>query len=294
MGTLLKTHTENDIQKKKSKLWPIALGILISLAIGAFTVNMFYKTTVNILIMGIDGARTDTMIFASVNTQTNNIKTISIPRDTYFPTEGKNGLGQKKINAIYGFKEGGGAKGVKNAVERLLGVRIHHTILVDYEAVKSMVDVIGGVEVDVPFKMQYKDTYATPPLFIDLEPGLQVLKGDDAIGYLRFRKSSDGKIREGDVQRIERQKDFVKNAFEQAKSPLLPYYVLRGYHSIETDLPLTKAVAMSLALVGFDAEHFESATLPMAKTGSGSDGLSYFFHDDASTKALLTQWGLIQ
>ncbi len=113
-------------------------------------------------------------------------------------------LGQKKLNAVYGFKDGGGNEGVRQAVEEILGIDIPYVIAVDYDAVKAVVDLVDGVEVDVPFAMNYDDPYADPPLHIHLDAGVQTLTGDDAIGFIRFRKSNDGRISDGDVGRIER------------------------------------------------------------------------------------------
>ena len=44
------------------------------------------------------------------------------------------------------------------------------------------------LKVDIPFRMKYQDPYAEPPLDIDIQPGEQVLTGDDAEAYLKFRK----------------------------------------------------------------------------------------------------------
>lgn len=289
MGTMI--LDEKVKVKKKSTKRNVLLFVFIAVALLA-SVYFLYNKQVNIIIMGIDGARTDTMILASVNTQNKTVKTLSIPRDTYYPTEGRNGLGQKKINAVYGFKDIGGPEGVKRTVSKLLGIKIDYYVLVDYDAVKKMVDTMGGIPVDVPFKMQYSDPYAKPPLVINIESGPQVLKGEDAIGYLRFRQSSDGKIREGDVQRIARQQAFLESAFEKAKSPKLPYYVFTGLNAVETDMPLMQTTLIGIAMIGTNSEKFEATTLPMQSTGRGSDGLSYFFHHSEETHQLMKTWGL--
>ena len=283
-------QTESPKIKKKNK-WLGRLGFFIAFfIIGGVVISLFYKDNINVLVVGIDGRRTDTMILINVDTQENTVHAVSIPRDTYFPTEGKNYLGQKKINAIYGFKEGGGPDGVVNAVERLMDIEIDHFVLVNYDGIAAIVDLIGGVEIEVPFRMQYDDIYATPPLHIDFQPGLQTIDGQDAMPYLRFRKSNDGSISEGDVQRIVRQQDFIKTAAKKVISLKLPYLVYKGLDYVETDMPALKGALIATSLIGMSPDNIDTLTLPMASIGRGDDGLSYFFHDEAASKALLDNW----
>ena len=262
----------------------VTVSVLLALLVLA---SAFYDTRVNVLVMGVEGTRTDTMLFVSVSTKTNRVDVISIPRDTYYPTEGKNKLGQKKLNAVYGFKEIGGPEGVASAVSNILGVRIDHTVVVDYDAVKNVVDALGGVEVDVPFDMKYDDPYATPPLHIDFKAGVQTITGDNAIGYLRFRKSNDGKIREGDVQRIVRQQDFIIAAAKKAMSFKLPFVVTTAVNSVETDLSIPNSLFLALNAIGVNSDTIHTYTLPVKTIGTGSDGLSYFYHDPSETTILM-------
>jgi len=269
----------------KKKLLTLLSVILIALL--AFSI--VYPARINILVLGIEGTRTDTMILFSLDLKDNEIDAISIPRDTYFPTDGHNGLGQKKLNALYGFKENGGSKGVTAAIESILTISIDYCVTVDYEAVKALTNLIGGVEVDVPFDMSYDDPYANPPLHIDIKKGVQTLYGDDVIGYLRFRKSNDGSIREGDVQRIERQQTFLKSAVSSAISPKLPHLILKGLSYVESDLPSLRGISYAIAILGINENQIYFHTLPENYTGKGEDGLSYFFYDQAKTSTLVNQ-----
>ena len=282
-----------DSPKKTSpvkKGFTVIAFVLLFFLIGGILINLFYDTRVNIVVMGIDGRRTDTLIFVSVENKDNTLRAGSIPRDTYFPTEGKTYLGQSKINAVYGFKDVGGPEGVVKAVEKLMGTKVDHYVLVNYDGIEAIVDLIGGVEIDVPFRMKYDDIYATPPLHIDFEPGLQIISGKDAMPYLRFRKSNDGSISQGDVQRITRQQDFIMSAAKQAISLKLPYTVYKALDYVESDLPAIKAALIGTAILGVTPNDVDIITLPMTSIGRGADGLSYFFHDDEATKALLSNW----
>ncbi len=274
----------------KNKPIKIIAYLLIVLLLGAVGYSYFYKDQINVVLMGIEGKRTDTLLFVTLDTKDNTAKILSIPRDTYNPTEGKNGLGQKKINAVYGFKEIGGPEGVADSVENLLGVTVDHFIEVDYDAVAAIVELIGGVEVDVPYRMKYDDIYATPPLHIDFEPGVQVITGNEAMAYLRFRKSNDGKINGGDVMRIERQQDFLKNAAKKLVTPKLPYIAYKAMEYVETDISAFNGSLLAVAMLGINADKVEIATLPESYVGKGNDGLSYFFHDSEATKLLMDEW----
>lgn len=264
------------------------LPIIIILSLAAAGFSTFYSKTVNFLIIGIEGTRTDTIIYVSLNTKNNTVDAISIPRDTYFPTEGHNRAGQKKINAVYGFKDDGGPEGVENAISKLLNTHIDYYVKVDYEGVRKIVDMIGGVEVDIPYEMKYDDPYADPPLHIYFEPGVQTINGDQAMEYLRFRKSKSGKYSGGDIQRVERQQQFLKNAASKALSPKLPVLVSGGMKYIETDAPKWELTKLSMAMLGTKNEDIRFHILPEERVGKGSDGLSYFFHSEDKTSNLMT------
>lgn len=292
----MKTHKqteEEELPLKKSKLqgiYKFIIAIILLALIAFFTMAFLTKERVNILVMGVEGTRTDTMIFVSIDPKNNKVDAISVPRDTYYPTEGKNGAGQAKLNAVYGFKEIGGPLGVKNTVSKLLGTHIDYYITVKYDAVKEIVDLIGGVEVDVPFRMKYDDPYSKPPLHIDFQPGLQVIDGDQAMAYLRFRKNADGSHSGGDIKRMERQQDFIKSAAKSAIQIKLPYIVARSLSYVETDMPLSKAVMIATSMIGTDMESVNIQTIPSKGTGTGKDGLSYFYYDPDATKALIEQF----
>ena len=86
-------------------------------------------------------------------------------------------------------------------------------MVLDFDAFQDMVDEVGGVEIDVPKRMKHTDRAAK--LFIDLQPGLQVLDGYNAMCFVRYRTG------DSDFQRIERQRQFMI-AFKDAvaRNPL--------------------------------------------------------------------------
>ncbi|MDW7668378.1 MAG: LCP family protein [Bacillota bacterium] len=281
--------SENTNNKSSNKILKKLAYILISILILIVFINIAYNERINVLVMGLESTRTDTIIFLSIDTGSNRVDAVSIPRDTYYPTEGKDGLGQKKINAVYGFTDIGGPEGLLRAVSNLLSTKIDYYVLVDYEGVEAVVDLIGGVEVDVPFRMKYDDPYAKPPLHIDFESGVQVINGAESLEYLRFRKSNDGSFGGGDVSRIERQQDFLKSAAKSAVGPKLPFIIARGLSYVESDIPFYKGGLVGISMIGTNSEKINFHTLPMDYSGYGNDGLSYFFHGEEKTSLLMDE-----
>jgi anionic cell wall polymer biosynthesis LytR-Cps2A-Psr (LCP) family protein len=85
---------------------------------------------------------------------------------------------------------------------------------VDYEAVKAIVDAMGGIKVTVPLNMNYDDP--ADDLHIHFKEGDVVSKGEDIIKLLRFRKNNKGGgYKEGDLGRVKMQQEIVKLGVEK-------------------------------------------------------------------------------
>lgn len=239
----------------------------------------------NVLLMGSDGGRSDTMMLVSFNPDGKLLDIVSVPRDTYNKLPGHDGPGAEKINAVYGFKGAeGGAEGVARQIEKLLDVPVHYYVNVDYDGVRDVVDILGGIEVDIPQRMLYDDPYADPPLHINLQAGTQVLDGERAIQFLRWRKNNDGE-QQGDLQRIERQHDFVKTAMKKAISLKLPQVIKASFSHLKTNMPVDKMLFYGVAAVGTDMTKMQSAMIPGEPRMV--EGLSYYIHDPAATEDLM-------
>lgn len=177
---------------------------------------------VNILFLGIDQnpGRSDTIIFVSFNPSTNKILALSIPRDTLAEIPGNyrqsgKPYGEQKINHAHAY---GGVRLSVKTVEKFLGVHIHYYARVNYTVLHNFVDLIGGVRMNVPFDMNYKDEAGN--LYINLQKGEQVLDGKKAEQFLRWRRNLDGTSDGlGDVGRVARQQDFLRAAIKQMLKP---------------------------------------------------------------------------
>ncbi len=244
---------------------------------------------VNFLLMGMEDIRSDTMIFASYDPKAKKIDMISIPRDSYYYTKGYEHADQRKINAVYGRKK---VEGTKKAVEEILGqVPVHNYIMIDYKGVEKIVDSIGGVEVNVPFHMEYYDPTDKPPLRIDIPKGKQVLNGEQSVKFLRFRHNNDMTVgyRDGDLGRIRAQQQFMKSAIKKSLSLKLINVVNTAFDYVKTDVKLSDALGYAAGLIGFDVDNISMTTLPgdAEYRTYGNQERSYFIHDPVKVKELM-------
>ncbi len=177
------------------------------------------------LMIGFDQSNklTDVLMVGRVDTEQNKIKVISVPRDFYIDFSQEPFKSIKKanpniqiahcrINEIYinmGAKEEG-LQVLKQVIEALTGLTIDYMATINVSGFKEVVDIVGGVEFDVPERMYKMDPYQNPPLRIDLQPGLQLLNGEQAQGLVRFRG-----YKMGDFQRIKVQQSFITALFHK-------------------------------------------------------------------------------
>lgn len=245
------------------------------------------KNRVNILMIGVNDGMTDTLMLGSYDLDAQQVDVISVPRDTYYPREEADSPAAKKINAIYNH---GKAVGTAAAVsEVLMGMPINYYVVIDYDVVRKVVNSMGGVPMNITFHMHYNDPYDDPPLKIDISEGYQILNGDTAVKFLRFRKGSGGYpgYPEGDIGRVKAQQEFVKSAFRQALGFSLPKVVKTTLENVDSDLPLGMAAKLAGNAVGLDGEDLETFMIP-GKSGT-RNGASYWFPDEDGIRDMLTQ-----
>ncbi len=218
------------------------------------------SSRVNFLIVGMEDVRTDTIIFASFNKDTKNIDMISIPRDTYVHRKGHNRGEERKINSVYNDH---GIEGVKRTVSYILGdIPIHHHIILDYKGVRNIIDLVGGVEVDIPRNMKYEDHTADPPVYIDLKKGRQVLDGKKALDFIRWRKDNRNKgYIDGDLGRVKAQQQIIKSLAAKVKDNLVNI-IISGFKHVKTDVNLLDAIGYGRDAIGIDEDNMHFSTLP--------------------------------
>ena len=174
----------------------------------------------NFLLVGIDNfVLADAIMVGTFYRDSGEIRLMSIPRDlrAHIPqhrleqmrADGLRPFSPMRINAIRSI--GGSEFGLhylRAIIEDMLGVNFHFYVEVEMDAFSRIVDIIGGVEVYVPQRFFYSDP--AQGLRIDLHPGLQMLDGQAAEGFVRFRS-----FPMGDLTRIEMQQEFMTQLIRQ-------------------------------------------------------------------------------
>lgn len=250
-----------------------------------------------IAVFGVDkdGTRTDVIFVVNFNSATNKAKVLSIPRDTKVNwTEKQNAKLREvagytrsvsKINEMTAY---GGIENIRDftidEIENILGVKIDNYVLVGLDSFRQIVDAIGGVEVNVPeFRgrgLQYDDY--EQDLHIHLDPGVQVLNGEQAEGLIRFRKDNYGNsYPEGDKDRVKVQQEFLDAFAEKVLSPsIIPrlYSIISTvFSNVSTDVKLTEIPTYLSYLKGFSADNIEFYIID--GEGGMENGASYYFID---------------
>ncbi len=163
------------------------------------------KQPISILVLGVDQGiegrhdrgNSDTMILATANPQKNSATMTSIPRDTLADIKGdpENKYFMFRVNSAY---EIGGHESSMKTVSSMLNVPIDYYLEVNMKALKSLVNAVGGVDVQVPFDFSYD--------WCDFHKGKQHLNGRHAVAYVRMRKEDP----RGDYGRQMRQRQVIE------------------------------------------------------------------------------------
>lgn len=240
---------------------------------------------VNVLIIGVDitlnnqrqvvnVSRADTLMLISFDPQRNRISGFSIPRDTRAVVPG---VGEEKINASFAF---GGPSLTVRAVQDLLGVPVHYYVKLGPNSFARIIDAIGGIEVDVERDMKYTDQWAG--LYIDLKKGRQVLTGEQAMHYVRFRRDELG-----DIGRVARQQKLLLVLFDKLKSPSTVFStpaLLRAFvENTQTNLSMTELITLGMFTARLEGAALSFRTLP------GSFGEIYWEPDPPQIRQALLE-----
>ncbi|MDD4583950.1 MAG: LCP family protein [Eubacteriales bacterium] len=242
---------------------------------------------VNVLLLGINDGLSDTIMLGSYDMKNQHVDVISIPRDTYYDRPEANSPAARKINAIY---RKGTAVGTAEAVsDILMGIPIHYYVVVSYDGIGKIVDSIGGVPVDVPFHMYYKDPTDKPPLYIDIPEGPTIIDSRNVEQYLRFRKGSPGypSYPEGDIGRVKAQQNFVKSAFKESLGLGLPKVAKTVLKNVDSDLDLAIALKITKKAVGLSGSDIETYLTP-GDPGTKNDA-SYWWVDSQGVEDMLKE-----
>ena len=234
------------------------------------------KGVYTILMVGNDdgNGNTDTIVVGRIDTKRHKMDFVSIPRDTLVNID----WSIRKINAVYWGDINSGGNGVdmlREQVENLIGFQVDCYAVIDLDVLESVVDTLGGVYFDVPMAMDYEDP--TQNLSIHIQPGYQLLNGDQALGVCRYRS---GYV-DGDIGRIAMQQRFLKACMTQFISlgniPNVAQVVQILADGLDTDMTAANIAFFMRQALQCDSEDIHFYTMPT--TDSWVGGLSYTIVD---------------
>ena len=239
-----------------------------------------------VLLIGVDSlnskkaknTRSDVMMVLDVDGEKRSASLISLPRDSRVKIEDH---GKTKLNHAYAY---GKADLALETVNKNFDLDIPYYIVVDYAFVKDVVDIVGGIDVYVPMKMDYEDPSADPPLSIHLKKGHQHLNGDQAMQFLRFRKG----YKNADLDRVKAQQAFMSAFVQKVKSSKgvlhAPSLLVSYMDNTTSNMPLSKVSRMGLTMISIGEDNLQTATIP--GTADMIGGLSYYIVDFGATDQL--------
>jgi len=266
LGDRIRRNKGRGMKKKKEKkvilimfsvLLLVALIFLLKyFGVFPFSSDIMSYNRLNILIVGCDEienhGRADTIVLLSISPKTKDALILSIPRDTRVEIPGR---GMDKINHAYAF---GGESLLTKTVSSFLDVPIHFYAVADFNGFVYIIDELGGVEIDVEKEMHYVDKAGG--VEINLHPGKQILNGEKALQYIRFRYD-----KLGDLGRIKRQQKLalavIKKMINFDSMIKIPQISEGMKDYIETNIEARDTVALANLFRGVNQEKFRIETV---------------------------------
>lgn len=209
--------------------------------------------------------RTDTLMLVLMNKATKNIDIISIPRDTLVYINGQ----PDKINAAHSY---GGMDMTIKTIRDFLSIDLDYYMEVSFKAVEKGVDALGGVKIDV------KEPIAQAQ---NIEPGLHVFNGEEALNYVRFRKGYSN----ADLGRIAAQQDFMVQFIKQLSKPSnilkIPKVFASVSSNMDTNINTKNLISFAWAFKNISDAQINTYTIPGYP--DMIDGVSFYIADSEST-----------
>lgn len=245
------------------------------------------------LVMGIsediEAKLTDTIMLCTYYPNEQKVSILSIPRDTFVGNSTTSADSYDKINALYQTSP----EKTLEAVRNLTGIDVRNYVVISNNALRDVVDEIGGVYFDVPMNMNYDDW--GQKLHINLKKGYQLLDGDKAEQLVRFRHNNDGTTYPSeygtqDIGRMRTQREFLKAAATQILSGnnifKIDDIMQVVFENIETNLKMEDIIKYIPSATEFNPENIQSEMLPGVADYIGV--LSFYVNDEEETNALVS------
>lgn len=230
----------------------------------------------NILLLGSDtrsgseaalvsGSRADTIMLMHIPADGKGVYLVSIMRDTWVNIPG---YGPAKINAALNY---GGISLQVATVENLVGVKIDHVAEMEFEGFKSLVNSVGGVDVQVPFDFDINAW--------SFHQGIQHMDGGAALAFVRARYQ----FADGDYQRVRNQRAFLRGLYSTMKAKGALNNVasfqsavesVAGYVRVDQGLDAMQIAQIAAPVLTSGDTTMRMTTLPNAGPGWSYDGQS--------------------
>jgi LCP family protein required for cell wall assembly len=241
----------------------------------------------NILLLGIDrrdgtgwAYRTDTILIVTVDPGGGAPGLLSIPRDLQVAIPG---YGEDRINTanVWGYREEDPEAGpalLRATIEGNFGIPIDGYLLVDFDAFVQIVDVLGGIDIDVPKTLndtRYPDPRPGDPYAfktVHFDAGWQHMDGTRAIEYARSRMSTT------DFDRAKRQQLILLAIRKKALSPggiaRWPSLATSVMAGVKTDLDVGDLLGLALLAARIDPANLQQVVLehPLVTSYERADG----------------------
>ncbi len=220
------------------------------------------------------GANTDTILYVAI--RGDDITLVALPRDLW-----QEDLGYR-LNLVYG-KRGG--EGLRSRVEAILGVPVDYYAIIKLDIFQNIVDALGGVEIDVPYDMDYDDNVGG--VHIHFEAGPRHMDGEDASLFIRYRQTL-----RGDIDRIDNVKRLAYAMLQRLKEmnvravTLVPSLLDTYLSDVETNA--SPALVRQLATRLPNLRLVTTATLPVEE-GTTASGAQVVFSDPVTVNEFMAQ-----
>ena len=207
----------------------------------------------------MDGTRTDTIMVVAIDTEAGCVNVLNIPRDTYsYKANGS----VHRINAAHNV----GIERMQTEIKATIGFVPDRYCIIDYSVFEDAINILGGVDVDVPVDMQYEDP--DQDLVIDIKKGYQHLDGEQALHYMRYREG----YLNADLGRIEAQQRLLEALVEQSMTPstllALPKLVSLVSSGVETDLSAGELIWLGTKVLSLEDTNLSTDMLPGEPSGA--------------------------
>ncbi len=239
----------------------------------------------NFLLIGHDKSAVlaDVIMLINYDVPAGKVSVMQFPRDTYID----GGANVPKINVLFaafynravksGDKNptGVAAEQLTEILEQNLCLQIQYTAVMNLEGFVGIVDALGGVDIDVPYDMEYVDPEQN--LVINIKAGPQHLDGKKAEGFVRFRSA----YITADLGRVDAQKLFLAAFFNKVKSSIsitnlsvISNLASEVVQNLTTDITVADVVYFGKNILSLDMSDITMMTAPGGDVKS--DGTSYY------------------